>query len=247
MVLSHSLSRRLWPSASALGQTVRVSTIPQSGPPETRVHRVVGIASDVRQTHTDVNLLDAYVPLLQHAGRFTFLYLPTGGVTPAWDRELHEAAAEIDAEISIGTPQVLQDFVDRERLRPRVLASLLSAFAIVAGLLALLGMYGVVSYAVRQREREVAVRMAIGADQRSITAMFVRQGSVVLLAGVLAGGLGALAMGRVLATQLYGIGGADPVVMASAAAALLLCGLAAIWWPARRAASTDPAAVLKAE
>jgi ABC-type antimicrobial peptide transport system permease subunit len=128
-----------------------------------------------------------------------------------------------------------------------VLASMLSAFAGFAALLALLGMYGVVSYAVRQREREVAVRMAVGADRRSVTALFLRQGSLVLLAGVTAGVLGAVGMGRVLSAQLYGVGRAVRLVIASAAALLTLAGLAAIWWPARRAASTDPAVVLKAE
>jgi ABC-type antimicrobial peptide transport system permease subunit len=208
---------------------------------------VVGVAGDVRQTHADASLLDAYVPLLQNPGRFTFLYLPIGAATPARERDLREAVAEIDAELSIGTPMVLQGELDRARLRPRVLASMLSAFALFAVLLALLGMYGVVSYAVRQREREVAVRMAVGADRRAVTALFVRQGSVVLVAGLVAGMLGAAGMGRVLSAQLFGVTGADARVIAAAAAALLAGGLAAIWWPARRAASTDPAMVLKAD
>ena len=246
-VVSESLARRLWTSSSAIGQTVRVSTRPQTGTPETLTYRVIGVAADVRQTHTDSNLLDAYVPLLQTAGRFTFLYLPVSTPTPAWERELREAVAAIDPEVAVGVPRALQAALDQERLKPRVLAWLLSAFAAFAALLALLGMYGVVSYAVQQREREVAVRMAIGADRRSVTGLFVRQGSLVLVAGVVAGTLGAIGMGRILSAQLYGVGRTDPVVIASAAALLMLCGLVAIWWPARRAASTDPAAVLKAE
>ena len=224
-----------------------MSTRPQTGTPETLTYRVVGVAADVRQTHTDSNLLDAYVPLLQTAGRFTFLYMPVSTPTPAWERELREAVAGIDPEVAVGVPRALQAALDQERLKPRVLAWMLSAFAAFAALLALLGMYGVVSYAVQQREREVAVRMAIGADRRSVTGLFVRQGSLVLVAGVVAGALGAIGMGRILSAQLYGVGRTDPVVIASAAALLMLCGLAAIWWPARRAASTDPAAVLKAE
>ena len=253
VVVSESLARRLWPasareaSSGAVGQTVRVSTRPQTGPPETMSYRVVGVAADVRQTHTDSNLLDAYVPLLQTAGRFTFLYMPVSAPTPAWERELREAVAGIDPEVAVGVPRVLQAALDQERLKPRVLAWMLSAFAAFAALLALLGMYGVVSYAVQQREREVAVRMAIGADRRSVTGLFVRQGSLVLVAGVVAGALGAIGMGRILSAQLYGVGRTDPTVIASAAALLMVCGLVAIWWPARRAASTDPAAVLKAE
>ena len=224
-----------------------MSTTPQTGTPETQTYRVVGVAADVRQTHTDTNLLDAYLPLLQTAGRFNFLYLPVTTPTPAWERELREVVARLDAEVAVGVPRTLQGALDQERLKPRVLAWMLSAFAAFAALLALLGMYGVVSYAVRQREREVAVRMAVGADRRSITRLFVRQGGLVLLAGVVAGALGAVGMGRMLSAQLYGVGRIDPIVIASAATLLTLCGLIAIWWPARRAAATDPAALLKAE
>ena len=132
--------------------------------------------------------------------------MPVSTPTPAWERELREAVAEIDAEVAVGVPRALEVALDQERLKPRVLAWMLSAFAAFAALLALLGMYGVVSYAVRQREREVAVRMAIGADRRSVTGLFVRQGSLVLVAGVVAGALGAIGMGRILSAQLYGVG-----------------------------------------
>ena len=253
LVASESLARRLWPasareaSSGAVGQTVRVSTIPQTGTPETQTYRVVGVAADVRHTHTDTNLLDAYVPLLQTAGRFTFLYMPVTAPTPAWERALRESIAALDAEVAVGAPRALQVALDQAHFKPRVLAWMLSAFAAFAALLALLGIYGVVSYAVRQREREVAVRMAVGADRRSVIGLFVRQGGLVLLAGVAAGALGAMGMGQILSAQLYGVGRTDPIVIASAAALLTSCGLVAIWWPARRATSTDPAAVLKAE
>lgn len=269
-VLSESLARRLWsasareassgeisperpsgreggPASRAVGETIRISTLPQAGAPETVVYRVIGVTADVRQTHGDTDLLDAYVPFLQTAGRFAFLYFPVAAPTPLWEREVREAVADLDAEVAVGVPRPLQSAIDQEHLKPRVLAWLLSAFAAFAALLALLGMYGVVSYAVRQREREIAVRIAVGADRRSVTSLFVRQGGVVLAAGVMAGALGALGMGRILDAELFGVGRADPMVIGSAAAALAACGLAAIWWPARRAAATDPAAVLKVD
>jgi predicted permease len=247
VVVSESLARRLWPTSATVGESVRISTIPQTGAPDTIVSRVIGVAADVRQTHGDTDLLDAYVPLLQTAGRFTFLYLPVASPTPAWEREVREAVADLDAEVAVGAPRPLQSAIDQEHLKPRVLAWMLSAFAAFAALLALLGMYGVVSYAVRQREREIAVRIAVGADRRAVTGLFVRQGGIVLAAGVVAGALGAIGMGRILDAQLFGVGRADPIVIASAAALLAVCGLAAIYWPARRAASTDPAAVLKTD
>jgi hypothetical protein len=246
-VISESLARRLWPSGNALGQTVRIVATTNTGARPETTARVVGVAGDVRQTHADANQNDAYVPLLQNPGRFTFAYLPTASPTPAWERELREAVAQVDNEVAVGAPRVLQSALDQERLKPRVLAWMLSAFAAFAALLALLGMYGVVSYAVRQREREVAVRIAVGADRRSVTALFLRQGAIVLVLGVAAGVLGAVGMGRVLSAQLYGVGRADPMMIGAAAAVLAACGLGAIWWPARRAASTDPAVVLKTD
>ncbi|HJU42649.1 MAG TPA: ABC transporter permease [Vicinamibacterales bacterium] len=246
-VVSESLARRLFASTRAIGETLRISTVPQAERPETTVYRIIGVAADVRQTYGDVDLLDAYVPILQTAGRFAFVYFPIASPTPSWEREVRSAVANLDAEVGMGVPRALQSAIDQEHLKPRVLATMLSAFAVFAALLALLGMYGVVSYAVRQREREIAVRIAVGADRRSVTSLFVRQGGSVLAAGVLVGALGAIGMGRILDSELHGVGRADPLVIGSAAALLACCGLAAIWWPARRAAATDPAAVLKTE
>jgi ABC-type antimicrobial peptide transport system permease subunit len=130
---------------------------------------------------------------------------------------------------------------------PRFLATLLGGFALTAAVLALVGAYGVVAYAVRQREREIAVRMAIGAGRAQITRLFVRQGAVVLGAGLALGVIGALAAGRLLESQLFGVTASDPMALAAVAGAFGLAGLAAIWWPARRAAATDPALALRAE
>ena len=103
----------------------------------------------------------------------------------------------------------------------------------------------VMSVAVRQREREVAVRMAVGADRPTIVRLFLTQGAAVLGAGLLFGMAGAMALGRVLQAQLFGVHSADPVVLAIATCAFGVCGLLAVSIPAFAAASTDPAAALK--
>src|SRR5262249_28756549 len=153
-------------------------------------HSVVGVVGDVRQTHADVDQADVYVPLLQRADRFAFVHVrlahasTTASGAKASEEGLRAALAEIDREVSMGAPRFLDAIVDQERSRPRFLASLLAAFATFASLLALVGMYGAIAYAVRQREREIAVRMAIGADRQSVTRLFVRQGALVLAAGL---------------------------------------------------------------
>ena len=91
------------------------------------------------------------------------------------------------------------------------------------------------------------MRLAIGADGRAITRLFVRQGASVLLAGIVLGIVGAVFLGRLLQTQLFGVRAADPVLIAATSLAFGLCGLAAVWWPARTAASMDPAGALKSD
>ncbi len=241
VVVSESLARRLWPAASAIGQ--RLSIHPD-GPGEIQEHVVIGVVNDVRQTHGDTDTADAYLSLAQRAGRFAFLYLRQTR-TATWEAEIRDAVASIDPEIALGQPRSLGLGIEQERAKPRFLAFLLAVFAGFACLLALVGVHGVIAYAVRQRRREIAIRLAIGASGRAITSLFVRQGAVVLAIGMIAGIAGAVALGRVLRSQLFGVEPGDPAVLAGAVAAFGASGLAAIWWPAARGAAADPASVLK--
>ena len=243
MVISAALAARLWPGSRAIGQHL---TIDGDGddPPVTAT--VVGVVSDVRQSHADDDLLDAYLPLAQHASRFAFVYL-RGAATPASESSLREAVARVHPEVAVGVPRLLGDGIEQERARPRFLAYLLSTFAIFASVLALVGMHGVIAYAVRQRQREIAVRMAVGADPRAVTMMFLRYGAVVLVAGIAAGLAGALGLGRILQSQLYGVQSWEPRALAAVTLLFSLSALTAVLWPARRAASLDPVSILKDE
>ena len=244
-VISQTLASRLWPSESAIGQQLRVA--PTGNAPSARplTATVVGIVGDVRHTHTDQDLADAYVPILQYPSPSPFVYLRVNGEMAAVERDFRQLLASIDGEVALGTPRPLAEILDLQRASSRLLAMLLVVFAVFAGCLALVGIYGVIAYTVRQREREIAVRLAIGADGRAITRMFLRQGAVVLVAGLALGVAGALALGRVLQAQLFDVRPADPAVIALMTTAFAICGLLAIAWPARLAASTDPAAALK--
>jgi putative ABC transport system permease protein len=243
LVISESLARRLWPDTRAIGQQLLLHP---DGEGEIVPHTVIGVVSDTRQSHGDTHLFDAYIPLAHYGDRFAFIYV-RGPQSPRWEAELRAAAAAVDPEVAMGTPRRLQLGLDQERVKPRFLALLLAVFAWFACGLALVGVHGVIAYAVRHRQREIAVRIAVGADARSVTNLFLRQGSVVLLAGLVAGLAGALGLGRVLQSQLYGVQPGEPRLLAAAALAMGLCGLLAMWWPAWRAASTDPAVVLKEE
>jgi putative ABC transport system permease protein len=241
-IVSESLARQLWPGGDALGQRVAV---PQG---QALIERqVVGVVRDVRQGPTDVDLADLYVPLAQTSTRFAFALVRTAGAPSDWLVPLRSAIREIDPELAMDRARPLQLAVDEITARPRFLTSLLGIFSAVAGLLALVGVYGVIAYAVRQREREIAVRLAIGADPSRITRLFLRQGAVILLVGLGLGVLGVFATGRVIESQLFGVTPRDPVSLTLAVLAFAAAGVVAIWWPSRRAGALDPAIALRAE
>jgi ABC-type antimicrobial peptide transport system permease subunit len=147
--------------------------------------------------------------------------------------------------MALGTPRPLAGILDQQRAGARLLATLLGVFALFAATLALVGMYGVISYTVRQREREIAVRMAVGASRGVVIRLFVRQGAVVLAVGLVIGIGGALLLGRVLQAELFGVEATNPITIGGVTIAFALSALAAVAWPARAAASTDPALALK--
>jgi predicted permease len=244
-LVSRTLARRLWGSASAAGQQLRIAPAqnsPASARPATVT--VVGVVGDIRHAHTDDDLADAYVPILQSPSPGAFVYLRAADLLSA-ERGLKRLLASVDGDVAYGASRPLAEILDLQRAGARLLASLLVIFALFAATLALVGIYAVVAYTVKQREREIAVRLAMGADRGRITRMFVGQGALVLGAGLAIGIAGALALGRVLRAQLFGVEPADPTVLAGMTMAFALCGLAAIAWPARAAASLDSATALK--
>jgi predicted permease len=246
-VVSETLARRLWPSGDAVGSRIRMPSEDDAGR-ETAVERlVIGVVRDVRQGPSDDDFADIYESFAQSPSRFAFALLRTAGDPAASANPLRAAFREIDPEIVVQNPRALSTIVSELTSRPRFMASVFAVFAIAAAVLTLVGVYGVIAYAVRQREREVAVRMALGAQPSGVTALFLRQGAPLLLAGILLGALGARAAGRLLQNQLFGVSGGDLGALAGAAALFAAAGLAAIWWPARRAAVTDPAIVLRSE
>ena len=244
-IVSDTVARQLWPAGGAVGSII---TLPGQDDDAPRIQRrVVGVVADVRQLPADDHLADIYVPLAQSPSRFAYIYLRSAGNAADLIAPLRAAFRDIDPEIAVRDPRPLSVVVDELTARQRFMASVFAVFAMVAAVLTLVGVYGVIAYAVRQREREVAVRVALGAQPGGVTRLFVRQGVPLLIAGVLLGVLGARGAGRLLQSQLFGVTAEDPVALAGAVATLAVAAVAAMWWPARRAATTDPAIVLRSE
>jgi putative ABC transport system permease protein len=245
-VVSQSMAQRLWRGGNPIGQTVRL-TEQLSGRDTAVVTRtVVGVVRDVRQSPTDEDLSDLYVPLLQSATRFSAI-ITRAAATPQTAKNLRRVVSSVDDEIAMRTIESLDEVMSRQLSRPRFLAWLFTAFGIFAATLGAVGLYVVIAYAVKQREHEIAVRMAVGATGRNIVAMVLRDGSFVVLVGLVLGVAGALAVGRLLQAQLFGVRPVDALTLVVATLALALVSLAAILWPARRASKTDPVVALRAE
>jgi predicted permease len=243
-VISETLARRLWPESSALGRQIRVveGDMPESpmGPWRT----VVGVVGDIRQGYDDADLRDIYLPLLQVPTRFASVHVRTDRPLAFWQESVRAAAKELDPYALVGTGNTIVS-EDRKRADTQFLTSMLSGFAVFASLLAVLGIYGVTSYAVQQREREIAIRVSVGADGSAIIRLFLKQGACVLAIGLGLGLLGAFAVARILANQVYGVKPFDLATVATACALMTATCLITIWWPARRAAMRNPMQALK--
>ena len=179
-LVSDTVARRLWPGGNPIGRTIVIPQDQEEGEPVPVARVVVGVVRDVRQLPSDEDLADVYVPAFQAPGRFVVALIRTAGAPDAWLPQVRAAFRDIDPEIAVQRSRPLLIAMNEATSRPRFLAWLLSSFAAIAALLALIGAYGVIAYAVRQREREIAVRLAIGADPSRITRLFLRQGSGIL-------------------------------------------------------------------
>ena len=161
--------------------------------------------------------------------------------------ELRKAVASINPGQPIAKVESLDARLTESVSKPRFTAALLCAFAALAGILGIIGVYGVVSCRVRWQMRELAVRLALGAQSRDVIRHVLAQGLGMIAAGLLAGVAGSLALGRLLSGMLYEVHANDPLTLASAGLLLSVVALAACWIPARRAARVDPLALLRYE
>jgi ABC-type antimicrobial peptide transport system permease subunit len=154
---------------------------------------------------------------------------------------------DLDPEVPLAGVVQLDEAVEAAAAPTRFMAILLSGFSAFAFLLAVVGLYGVIAYAARERRRDIAIRMALGADRSQVVGLFLSSGMAIAAAGVVLGLGGGLVLSRALEGQLHGVTPGDPATLALLAGALLATALAAVWIPARGAARSDPMEVLREE
>ena len=216
---------------------------------------IVGIVGDVRHNGLDAEPQpEIYIPFTQvpEGVRFgragaTSLVVRAASDPLALVPFLRQALLDVDHDIPLDNVMTMEARVSASVAAPRFYAMLLGLFAALALGLAAVGLYGVLSYNVSQRHREIGVRMALGAERGDILRLVVRQGLVLALVGVAIGVAGAYGVTRFLKALLFGITPTDPATYAGICVLLLAVAFAACWVPARRATRVDPMAALRYE
>ncbi|HKG92444.1 MAG TPA: ABC transporter permease [Gemmatimonadaceae bacterium] len=242
VVVNEALARKHWPGESAVGKRITIGF-------DERVSReVVGVVGDVKLISLDAETTPAvYFPLEQVPYPFLSIVVRTQGAPAAQAPALRGALRETDPALAFDELRTLDDVFAASLATRRFSMVVLGFFAALAMLLAMVGLYGVISYAVAQRTREIGVRMALGARPEDVARMVLGESALVVGAGLAAGVVGALLLTRLLRSQLYAVSAADPSVYAAVALSLAAVAMVAAYIPARRATKVDPMVALREE
>ncbi|MGH7648973.1 MAG: ADOP family duplicated permease, partial [Gemmatimonadaceae bacterium] len=241
-IVNRAFARAYFPNAPAVGQRIVVGTSDSM--------RIVGEVGDVPIGNIDARIPPTmYVPFAQDPDNAMHIAIRSGAAT----RDLPRALGRIVDQIAPGGAVVRAMPMDELLAQSssvfmrRFPLLLLGAFALTTMVLAMVGIYGVVSYSVAQRRREMGIRVALGAQPRAVASLVVRHGGALALAGILVGLTAALLLARAIASMLYGVAPSDPITYASVAIVLALVAVLSTVAPAYRAAGVDPATVLRSE
>jgi putative ABC transport system permease protein len=245
VVVTESFARRYWPDANAVGKRVR-----PGGGPDTPWFTVVGITADVKQQGARAEpRLQIFVPYWQvpsQAGGMN-LVLKTAVPAETLTQPLRRTILALDPDLPVAAMTTMESVVDESLSESRFLALLVGVFAGLATLVAVIGVYGLMSYAVTSRRAEIGVRVALGAERRAIFGLVMTEGVRLALVGVGIGVAASVLLAPLLDTLLFGVRPADPLTIATMAAAFVAIAMLAAAVPARRATQVNPIVALRGE
>lgn len=243
-IINKRMATEYFPDANPIGKRIQILPDPN------RWREIVGVVGDVKLVGLDADVNPAiYVPMSQNpypnALRNVFLVTRTNGDPKSLVPSIRSSVRSLDKEIPISQIQTMEEIVGGSLAQRRLSMSLLVVFAVLAALLAAVGIYGVMAYIVAQRTHEIGIRMAMGAKATDVLRMVLRDGAKLAAIGVVTGLAGAFALTRVMASLLYGVSAVDPFTFVGTSVLLTSVALLASYLPARRASKVDPMVALR--
>ena len=243
LVINETAARTFWPGEDPIGQHITAGMGGYNNGAE-----VIGVVGDVRYRQPDEPARpDVYAPYLQSPRANMLLYVRTAGNPVSLIGAIRREALALNRDLPLWDIRTMDERISQASSKARFSAVLLVVFSGIALCLAAVGIYGVMSYLVTQRTREIGIRMALGARRADVLALVVRRGSILVIAGIGLGLAGALAATRALSTLLYEVRPDDPATYLEISAILACVALLACYIPAHRASRVDPAGALRAE
>ena len=243
-IINQTMARRLWPGEDPVGKRFKLGPAESQEPWLT----VVGLAPDMRRQRLEREpMAQVFVPVAQDPERGMELLIKSAGNPLALAEAVRREVRAIEKGVFVSGISTLEQRIGISLFERRFQTSLLSAFSLVALLLAAIGTYGVVHFSVQQRVREIGIRMVLGAQKLDVLSMIVNQGLKMVLIGVSLGIVLAFATTRLMERLLYEVKPTDPLTFAGVAFLLVGIALLACWLPARRAAKIDPMEALRCE
>src|SRR5580692_2380106 len=253
MIVDEQLAQHFWPNSDPVGRRMYFPGNPQDllkVDEHTTWLMVIGVVRNLRYEHLEEKGGGAgafYEPLAQAPDNtFTFA-LKAGGNADSAVRALREEISRLDPDLAVFDVHSMTERVDLSLASRKTSMLLANAFGGVALFLATLGIYGVLAYLVAQRTREIGIRVALGSTRAGILKLVLREGFEIVLIGLLLGIVGAASLGKIVATEIYGVRPLDTLALASVTALLGVVALAACVAPARRALGVDPIVALRSE
>jgi putative ABC transport system permease protein len=242
-VINESLARQLWPGEFPIGKRLRQGAADS----KSAWREVIGMVADVKQKGLEKEApLQVYLPLALHNSASVGLIVRTEGAPLALTKSVEQTIRSLDKDLPLRS-RSMDEVLGNAMARQRLTLKLLAILAVLALLLAGIGIYGVMSYAVTQRQQELGIRLALGATARDVVRLVLVQGMKLALLGLALGSAAAFAATRWLQGLLYGVAPTDPLTFVGVVLLLSGVALVACWLPARRATKVDPLVALRSE